>query len=101
MQLTTNQLAELKKTAFIVRALNHKLRQQIYNYCQKERNVTDIFTHLRLEQSVASQHLAVLRNAGWLKTRREGKQIFYSIKDENISRLDLLSPFVYFPQKPY
>ena len=41
--------------------------------------VTDIYVKLRLEQSVASQHLAILRKAGVVQTERDGKFIFYSL----------------------
>ena len=57
----------LKKAALVLRAVNHKLRQQILKLIhQKGRiTVTEIYVKLRLEQSVASQHLAILRKAGW------------------------------------
>jgi DNA-binding transcriptional ArsR family regulator len=76
----------IKKTAVILRAVNHKLRQQmlILLLQQDRMTVTEIFTRLFLEQSVASQHLAVLRRAGFVKTKREGKLIWYSI---NLNRL--------------
>ena len=34
-----------------------------------------------LSQSALSQHLAVLREAGLVQTRREGQSIFYSLPD--------------------
>jgi DNA-binding transcriptional ArsR family regulator len=46
--------------------------------------VTEIYVKLRLEQSVASQHLAILRRAGIVSTSRDGKFIFYSV---NYNRL--------------
>jgi len=68
-----------KKAAMILRALNHKLRQQILKLIdeQQKMTVTEIYVKLRLEQSVASQHLAILRRAGIVVTVREGKFIFY------------------------
>ena len=56
----------LKKAAMILRALNHKLRQQIVRVLDehKKLTVTELYIYLRLEQSVASQHLAILRRAG-------------------------------------
>src|ERR1700760_3373070 len=71
----------LKKAAMILRALNHKLRQQIVRILdeQKRLTVTELYIHLRLEQSVASQHLAILRRAGIVKTERDGKFIYYII----------------------
>ena len=82
-------LLELKKAAVILRALNHKLRQQILKLIDENGKitVTDIYVKLRLEQSVASQHLAILRKAGFVKTTREGKYIYYSV---NVARLQEL-----------
>ena len=57
----------VKKAALVLRAVNHKLRQQILKTLDenKKMTVTDIYVNLRLEQSVASQHLAILRRAGF------------------------------------
>ena len=77
----------LKKAAMILRALNHKLRQQIVRILDenKKLTVTELYIQLRLEQSVASQHLAILRRAGIVKTEREGKFIHYTINHDRIS----------------
>lgn len=73
----------IKKAASICRAIKHKLRQQIFNFiCDGEKDVTNIYVHFRLEQSVASQHLAILRKTGWVTTRRDGKYIYYSANVE-------------------
>jgi len=50
-------------------------------------NVTNIYVKLRIEQSVASQHLAILRNQGLVKTQRDGKTIWYSVDDAAIKHL--------------
>ncbi len=78
---------QLKKAALILRAVNHKLRQQILKLIHQNSRmtVTEIYVKLRLEQSVASQHLAILRKAGFVTTLRDGKFIFYSV---NYNRLD-------------
>ena len=83
----------LKKAALVLRALNHKLRQQLLKLIEEEKKitVTEIYVRLRLEQSVASQHLAILRKAGIVNTEREGKFIFYTV---NYKRLDEISHFV-------
>ncbi len=39
--------------------------------------VCDIMTVLELAQSTASRHLAYLRNAGWLESRRKKKWMYY------------------------
>ncbi len=91
--LLTIDLLNVKKAALILRAVNHKLRQQIIKLIDEhgKMTVTEIYVKLRLEQSVASQHLAILRKAGFVKTDRDGKYIFYSI---NINRLQEINGFV-------
>src|ERR1700712_502412 len=83
----------VKKAALILRALNHKLRQQLLKLIEEEKKitVTEIYVRLKLEQSVASQHLAILRKAGIVTTQRDGKFIFYII---NHKRIDEISAFV-------
>ena len=77
----------LKKAAMILRALNHRLRQQIVRILDenKKLTVTELYIQLRLEQSVASQHLAILRRAGIVKTERDGKFIHYTINHDRIA----------------
>ena len=86
-------LYNLKKAAMVLRAINHKLRQQVLKLIDEngKMTVTEIYVKLRLEQSVASQHLAILRKAGFVKTERDGKFIYYSI---NTERLEELNKFV-------
>ncbi len=83
-------LLNVKKAALVLRAVNHKLRQQILKQIDENGKitVTELYVKLRLEQSVASQHLAILRKAGFVKTDREGKFIYYSVNAERISELN-------------
>src|SRR6187399_2178956 len=80
----------LKKTAVILRALNHLLRQQIFKLLEERGKLTvsEIYGHLKVEQSVASQHLAILRRAGIVKTEREGKFVFYRLNKDRIAQID-------------
>ncbi|WEK36615.1 MAG: metalloregulator ArsR/SmtB family transcription factor [Candidatus Pseudobacter hemicellulosilyticus] len=73
----------------ILRALNHKLRQQILKLIDEHKRltVTEIYVRLRLEQSVASQHLAILRRAGIVKTERDGKFIYYSVNSARVAHI--------------
>jgi DNA-binding transcriptional ArsR family regulator len=82
----------IKKAAMVLRALNHKLRQQMLTLIDKkhEITVTEIYIILRLEQSVASQHLAILRHAGFVNTLRVGKHIYYSVNYERIQQVEQL-----------
>ncbi len=77
----------VKNAAMTLRAINHKLRQQIVKLLEenKRMNVTDIYVKLRLEQSVASQHLAILRRANIVITERDGKFIHYALNHQRIA----------------
>lgn len=86
---TKIELLTLKKADLIIRALNHKLRLQIIRLLQDkgEMAVTEIYSKLKIEQSVASQHLAILRRAGIVNTRREGKFIYYTLHTPRIEEI--------------
>lgn len=79
----------MKKAALILRAVNHKLRQSIIKLLEDngQLTVTEIYVKLRLEQSVASQHLAILRRAGIVQTNRDGKYIYYSLNKPRINEI--------------
>lgn len=88
---------ELRKAVLVLRAVNHKLRQQIIGLLEanKQMTVTDIYVKLRLEQSVASQHLAILRRSGVVETSREGKYIYYGLNEDRLEQInDLVGQLV-------
>ena len=84
--------AELRKAVLVLRAVNHKLRQRMIDLLEESQRltVTDIYIKLRLEQSVASQHLAILRKAGVVWTDRQGKYIYYSLDNERLNQISRL-----------
>ena len=86
-------LLNVKKASLVLRAINHKLRQQILKLIDENGKitVTEIYVKLRLEQSVASQHLSILRKAGFVNTERDGKYIYYTV---NAARIEELNNFV-------
>ena len=86
------EILRIKKAALILRAINHKLRQQMLMMIadQEKMTVTELYVNLRLEQSVASQHLAILRKAGFVKTTRDGKFIYYSVNTKRMDELNQL-----------
>jgi DNA-binding transcriptional ArsR family regulator len=73
---------KLDRASEVMRALAHPLRLTIIEFIDKNKviNVNKIYNTLKLEQSITSQHLKILRLAGLVKTRREGKFIFYSLE---------------------
>jgi DNA-binding transcriptional ArsR family regulator len=81
-----------RKGAHILRALNNGLRQKILKliHTHKCMNVTTIYIKLQIEQSVASQHLRILREADFVKTQRIGKEIYYSLNYECLAQVNKL-----------
>lgn len=78
--------AELEKASAVMRAITHPLRMQILRTIHEHGSlqVNRIYSLLHIEQSIASQHLRVLRDAKLVTTTREGKYIIYSINYEKI-----------------
>lgn len=73
----------------LLKAISNKRRFAIIcRLVDGEKNVTTLQNDTGLEQSALSQHLAKLRNAGLVKTRREARTIYYSVADEKI--IDLI-----------
>lgn len=70
-----------KKALYFLRAINHPLRLEMLQLIDKNKQmtVTQIYTELKLQQAVASQHLAVLRRAGFLCTKKESKYVSYML----------------------
>jgi len=72
----------LKKTAILLKAMANIKRLEILLYLrQNELSVGDLLHLLNLSQSALSQHLAVLRQAEIVQTRRAKQQIFYRVEN--------------------
>ena len=54
---------------------------------KKSKNVQELIGTCALSQSAVSQHLAKLRKAGLVKTKRKGAEIFYSLTHSKTSKL--------------
>lgn len=79
--MTSINIGKVKVSADILRALAHPLRLEIINFIDKNHivNVKSIYNELDLKQSITSQHLQILRKAGLVITKRDGKFINYSL----------------------
>jgi len=84
--------AKLRRAVLTLRALNHPLRKSLVSMIEEKRKVTvtEIYTSFKIEQSVASQHLAILRKANIVTTTRDGKFIFYSVNKKRIAEITAL-----------
>ncbi len=105
MDLKTFSLADFEasagKAASLFRTLGNEKRLMIL--CQLgdgELPAGALQEPLGLSQSALSQHLAVLREAGVLATRREAQTIFYRIADPAAVKIIETIAAIFCPDKP-
>ncbi|MBV6394011.1 MAG: transcriptional regulator [Chloroflexi bacterium] len=68
------------------KAIADETRQNIMKLvCCKWLSVSEIVEKVGYSQPTISHHLAILRDAGLVNIREEGKQTFYSLNQENIA----------------
>ena len=68
------------------KALADETRQKIMNLvCCQWLSVSEVVEQLDVSQPTVSHHLAILREAGLVNVREEGKQTFYSLNQEHVA----------------
>ena len=68
------------------KALADDTRQEIMRLCCCEwLNVGEIVDAISVSQPTVSHHLSILRAAGLVNVRREGKQVFYTLNQQRIA----------------
>lgn len=82
MRENAHQAAELLKTL-----ANDKRLMILCALAESEQSVGELNQHVPLSQSALSQHLAVLRREGLVKTRRQSQTIFYSLTETDSLKL--------------
>ena len=84
MTATDETLYEIKARVIAVLA-NPKRLEIIDLLAARERTVSDLAAALGLAQAATSQHLAVMRKAGVVETRKEGNHVHYRLADPRIA----------------
>ena len=80
---------QLSAVSEFFKVLGDETRMKIINaLAHKELCVSDIAAALEMTQSAVSHQLKLLRMAHQVKTRREGKSIYYSLDDQHV--IDIL-----------
>jgi DNA-binding transcriptional ArsR family regulator len=59
----------------------------VWNLLHGEHSVNELAAHLAMRPAAISHHLAKLRLAGAVRTRRDGNHIYYATRDRHIARL--------------
>lgn len=80
---------KLEQVAFILKTIAHPVRLAIVELLDKNKkmSVNDIGEQLGLEQSLTSHHLNNMKIKGILQSEREGKNMYYSIKLEEVIKV--------------
>jgi ArsR family transcriptional regulator len=79
---------QIELAARSLRAMGHPLRLKILCVLgDREISVQDIVATVGTSQSNISQHLAILREKGVLKTRRDANRVFYRVGDVRVLQL--------------
>ncbi len=89
MQFENLTAEQLEKVAGMLKAIAHPMRIAILRYLDggKQLTVTEIHALLGIEQSTTSHHLGILKDKGVLISKRDGKNTYYSIRNENLSNI--------------
>lgn len=68
------------------KALADETRQKIMALCCcRWRSVGEVADEIGVAQPTVSHHLAILREAGLVSARRDGKQTFYTLNQERVA----------------
>jgi DNA-binding transcriptional ArsR family regulator len=59
----------------------------VWNLLHGEHSVNQLADHLHMQPAAISHHLAKLRLAGLVRTRRDGNRIYYATHDRHIEGL--------------
>ncbi len=95
--LGMENLKRFEKSAEMLKALGNTKRLEIVcNLQSGEKNVGELEKIMGISQSALSQHLAVLRAADIVSTRRIAQSVYYSLTNPQcIKILDLLKNIYY------
>jgi ArsR family transcriptional regulator len=79
-------MSEAPDTVLFAKALADETRQKIMSLCCCQwLNVGDIVSALNVTQPTVSHHLSILRAAGLVDVRREGKQVYYTLNQTRLA----------------
>ena len=86
---TRIETSRLERAAYILKAVAHPTRINVIDLLdqRKELSVMEIAELTCCEQSLLSHHLTNMRDKGLLKVRREGKNMYYSLVDNSITKI--------------
>lgn len=85
--LERDDVAALLAVAMLKLLADETRLRIVWNLLHGEHNVNELAEHLGMQPAAISHHLAKLRLAGVVRTRRDGNHIYYAARDHHIERL--------------
>ncbi len=87
VKLTAAEAEKLERIAFILKTVAHPLRLAVIHQLEiyPRLSVGEICEKIGSEQSLTSHHLQNMKLKGLLSSKREGRNIFYSLKERDVS----------------
>lgn len=73
-----------KNNEQLYKAIGSRERVQLLLCLKEEKTVSDLLLKCHLSQSALSQHLKILKDAGLVKCRRDGKYQYYKVSTKKI-----------------
>ncbi len=81
-----NEKTDSPDIARFARVISDPTRQQLMRLlCCRWLCVSDLVGHLGVTQPTVSHHLSVLRGSGLVQLRRDGKQVFYTLNQDEVT----------------
>jgi len=82
---TVAKTEEIEKRSKVFKALADATRLRILKLLEiREMCVCEVMIALDLTQPTASHHLKILENAGLVRSKKEGRWVYYSITDQKL-----------------
>ena len=87
--LPAQRVQKLERIATILKTVAHPLRLGVVHLLEEHErlSVSQICELLDSEQSLTSHHLQTMRLNGVLTVQREGRSMFYSLKERDLTKI--------------
>ncbi len=87
-RITTPQPEEIKELADLLKVFADETRIRIlFSLAEQEHNVSELTEELEMTQSAVSHQLQTLKASKLVKSRRDGKSMYYSLADEHVNAI--------------
>lgn len=80
---------KVSNALFILGSLDNKMRKDILFYLLENKNSTvgEVYRNLNISQSICSQNLRILRDAGIIGFTKDGRKVYYRVNRDYLSNL--------------